>query len=222
MRATDNDFVRMMAAIFAGCVSRAGMPTQQPNLLEALAPVLGYEDEGALYGDRAVLDQILAASRAMDASAFLPPSEPDRVRLLHSVISRDEPGADMVELILRQGLRADPAGKSKSSESPHSVFFVATNPDAPRERYNRHVPWITVDIPDDWEGWGGAVGAYGRYGDGKSWEKFKLYERPRPGGVVAVYNSVPAEFIVGVNGVTPKEYRDGLKFWDEHVRLGPR
>lgn len=72
-----------------------------------------------------------------------------------------------------------------------------------------------MDIPDDWEGWGGAVGAWARYGhDGR----LKLTERPRPGGVVGIYNAVPAEFIVGVNGVTPKEYTDGLEFWDEHIR----
>jgi hypothetical protein len=138
---------------------------------------------------------------------------PNATRLLHSILKRPEgvSEADVLSSVIAKGLVTSPEGAGKYSEAPGIVFFVAFYPSDPGSRSNKYTSWVVFDVPHDWEGWGGAVGASFKYDRG-------LYDPPRPGGVVGIWNAGPPEFLVGVNGVPIDMYLKGYEFWEQNFK----
>ena len=210
----DIDARDTLASIFAGWQAGEGDPMQSFDLMERIAPVFGLtEDE--LFDNTKMIDSLRDAHDAQRENALLPPVPPNATRLVHSILKRPEgvSEADALSSIIEKGLVASPEGAGKYSEAPNMVFFVAFDPRDPGARYNKDTSWVVFDVPHDWEGWGGAVGASFRHGRG-------LYDPPRPGGVVAIWKAVPAEFLVGVNGVPVDMYLKGYEFWEQNLKKG--
>ncbi len=213
--AVDIDARDTLASIFAGWQAGEGDPMQSFDPMERIAPVFGLtEDE--LFDSSEKVDSLRDASDAQRENALLPPVPPNATRLVHSILRRAEgmkSEADVLSSIIAKGLVASPEGAGKYSEAPELVFFVAFDPRDPGARYNKYTSWVVFDVPHDWEGWGGAVGASFMYDRG-------LYDPPRPGGVVGIWKAVPAEFLVGVNGVPVDMYLKGYEFWEQNFKKG--
>jgi hypothetical protein len=209
----DIDARDTLASIFAGWQAGEGDLTQSLDLLERLAPVFGLtEDE--LFDNRQMIDALRDANDAQRENALLPPVPPNATRLVHSILKLPKgvkSEADVLSSVIAKGLVASPEGAGKYSEAPGLVFFVAFDPSDPGARYNKYTSWVVFDVPHDWEGWGGAVGASFRHGRG-------LYEAPSPGGVVGIWKAVPAEFLVGANGVPIDMYLKGYEFWEQNFK----
>lgn len=135
--------------------------------------------------------EMIAALRDLSNGTVLPRTK--GVRLHHSILKGDS--QEIIDSIIRSGLRADPKGVGRSSEAPDLTFFSAG------KYHSRTAPVVTFDIPPSWEGWSNAVNVdYNR-------SKGTLARRPSEGSVVAVSASVPAKFLVAVNGIPLSEYR---------------
>ena len=97
---------------------------------------------------------------------------------------------EIIKSILENGLISQPEGRGKYSESPMDIFGVVNNPAAgERNVHNKHFPWITFDVPA---------------------EEYRL-KRIKPGSVAVINKPVPAEYIVGVNGVPKDFYLEAVK-----------
>ena len=208
----DIDARDTLASIFAGWRAGEGEPMYSWDLMERIAPVFGLtEDE--LFDNAKMIDALRYAMNAQRENALLPPVPPNTTRLFHSILKRPEGAseADVLSSIIEKGLVASPEGAGKYSHAPDRVFFQAFDPSDPGARYNMSTSWAVFDVPHDWEGWGGVVGASFRYDTG-------LYYPPRPRGEVAIWNAVPPEFLVGVNGVPVADYLKGYEFWEQNFR----
>gem|GEM_PF-5495644 len=213
----DIDARDTLASIFAGWQAGEGDLMQSLDLIERIAPVFGLtEDE--LFDNTKMIDALRGAMDAQQENALLPPVPSNATRLVHSILKLPEgmkSESDVLSSIIAKGLVASPRGVGQYSEAPDLVFFVAFDPSDPGARYNKYTSWVVFDVPHDWEGWGGAVGASFRHGRG-------LYDPPRPGGVVAIWKAVPAEFLVGVNGVPVDMYLKGYEFWEQNLKRSDR
>ncbi len=208
----DAEAIETLAAVFAGMQAGAGAPRMDPYLLERIAPSLGTTVDD-LFADRKKLDAVRKALRVHDENRLLPPTPARSSRLVHSILklpSDVDSEIPVLLSIIKDGLVASPEGIGRHSEAPGLVFFVAFDPEDPAARYNKYNSWVVFDVPHDWDGWGGATGAWYTYGRG-------LSDPPRPGGVVGIWNRVPPEFLVGVNGVPVDDFLKGLEFWQENL-----
>jgi hypothetical protein len=161
-----------------------------------------YTDEGSA----AMYEASTYAQHVTLDYAMMPPIPPDTVRINHTFglrTSGDQAGErqrfSLLRRILREGLVPQPAGQGKYSELPTAVFGVVDAPGQGENRlYNKHFPWIVADVPIAFDPW-------------------TLRDR-RPGSVV-VLPTLPAEFIVGINGVPVDFFMAGLHRWGP-VRRG--
>lgn len=174
-------------------------PIKHPDGLQALwrytkdGEPPSYIDPKEAWGKDGV-KALIKAARDVRSGKTLPPTR--GIRLNHSLLKGD--ASRILPAILREGLRADPEGAGAKSESPGSLFFVAGD-----NFHSADAPVITVDIPESWEGWAGAVNV--------GWSDGRMYQKPRPGSTVALGHSVPAKYIVAVNGIPLSEYKKRAK-----------
>lgn len=130
--------------------------------------------------------------------AYLP--EPEGVvRVLHTFGLNVETIADrwaILDLILREGVLPQPEGRGKYSEDPYGVFGIVADHEYRDMLYNKHLPWIVADIPEEmWP-------TLSRLSSGLPWH----------GNVIDV-NKIPAEYIVGINGYPPRAFRKAYAKW---------
>lgn len=215
MDLTDQPEVKeTLAAIFAGWQAGDGRPfLRSVDALSRIASAFGMNEDD-LFNDKAKLNALREAARYQDENRFLPPVPANASRLLHSILKLPEGITSQVpvlESVIERGLVASPEGVGRHSEAPGLVFFVAFDPSDPGARYNKYNSWVIFDVPHEWDGWGGSVGASYDYRRG-------LYDPPRTGGVVGIWNAVPPQFLVGVNGVPVSDYMRGLDFWKKNLQ----
>jgi len=176
--------------------SEKGNPVYDVDSIEKLLPLLS----GGRFTDvfdenpeaQAMVQRIADILAAQNSHKFLPRPKPGHLRLHHSIMR--VPATSIIDRILRQGLKAQPGGMGKHSENPNATFFVVADPsDREGGRHSNDAPFVTVDIPLDFEAWG-LLGTVGR-------------PDSRPGGVVAFEVDVAPEYIVGVNGIPKRLYQ---------------
>lgn len=163
-----------------------GRLTMMPKGIEQAFAQIGLDsDRDFCDAPEEVRDRWIDATQTIDDYGMMPPVSPGYVRVNHNIALHSETTAetwDILEQILREGLRPQPEGRGKYSELPGAVFGVVDDPkQAPKQgrRYNPYGPWVIADLP-----------MRGPEGIGEL----------RPGNV-AVLTRVPREYIVGVNGI---------------------
>lgn len=210
----DFDAAETLASILAGWQAGDGRSFRQSwDGVERIAIAFGMTGD-ELFNDRGKLGLIRSALDDQEDNRFLPPVPSNTSRLLHSILRLPEGITSQVPVlrsIIDRGLVASPEGVGRHSEAPGLVFFVTFDPSNPGERYNKYNSWVVFDVPHDWEGWAGNVGGSFDY-------RWGLYDPPRPGGVVGIWNAVPPQFLVGVNGVPVDAFLRGLEFWEQNLR----
>lgn len=189
------DFHRVMAQVWT---ELGDLPLSHRDGLEALweAWFEGPRPGGSAYSAWAktgLIPDLSAAAEDLQGGRVLPSEK--GVMLNHTILKGNP--SQIIPSILRGGLRADPGGAGARSESPNAVFFAAGRGDFGLRSV------ITVDIPESWEGLDGAVGL--------DWYNGKLTHRPRAGATVGLAHSVPAKFIVAVNGLPLADYKRKVK-----------
>lgn len=149
---------------------------------------------GNIYNDNDFLNNALEVKHNLIRESYLPEIPPKTLRITHSTGLRvTDYGTEIVELvrnILKYGLQSQSSGSGRHSELPSAVFALVDYPPGSSENrlYNRNYPWITADIPfailDPW------------------YAKSKIYS-----GSVVTLTSVPAEYIIAVNGLPKNQWR---------------
>lgn len=143
-------------------------------------------------GGQALYEFVSDAYHLVRDHTLLPPLREDRLRANHNFglkAETPEEKEQLLDAILTEGLRPQPAGKGKWSEAPHLVFAIADFPPGETvedRRYNRHYPWVVIETLRK------AI-------DPETGYPFVDIEPTRPGGVAAFFNVHPS-FIVAVNG----------------------
>lgn len=174
-----------------------------------------------------LVEQVLAAQRALETHVLLPPVPEHHLRVNHSIMvrtDRDDEGAALrkrwavLDLILSDGLWPQAATTGRHSEDPNVVFFVADAPAGALNQdrvYNSYAPWVTCDLPyeiydRDFRRTLGLSGP-AKYGDryltsGWGIQNFRT-------GSVGTVSGVPPEFIVGMNGCPVEDFERAVGCW---------